>query len=268
MTVVRRGPCTPWIDAADVSVCCPDVIDAAALALAATYGSDAAFALSGHRFPGLCEDVMRPCRGSNSGCGGLGWDGGSLFYPWLGGFPSLPYRQNGQWFNYGSCCGDCALPKVKLGGPVVSVDQVLLDGVIMAPTQYALSGDWLVRIDGLKWPCTQDFTKDTTEVGTWEVEWTRGVEPTDYDKKMAAMLACEFARAICNQSTCLPANISSLARDGVSISFEDVETLFTQGHTGIPLVDQWLYIVNPYGRVRRATVARADFPYTRNKRLQ
>jgi hypothetical protein len=57
------GPCQPWIEAADVADCCGITAGSdnqEALAAAADAASAILFDLSGSRYTGTCERVVRP----------------------------------------------------------------------------------------------------------------------------------------------------------------------------------------------------------------
>ena len=76
-------------------------------------------------------------------------------------------------------------------------------------------------------------------------------------------VACEYIKA-CNGSECrLPGRVSSLARQGVTISMVDVNELLRNGLTGIPEVDQVIRSINPSGLKGRTRFYSPDLPNPR-----
>lgn len=224
--------------------------------------------LSGRIF-GLCDVELRPCR---SDCGripestfwgrgpyaGLGWIG--RVGPWT------PVLIAGEWFNLycGSCAGECSceLDQVRtltLPGPVASIDEVLIDGVVLDPSAYRLDyGHRLLRIDGEAWPVCQDLNAPTSAPGTFAVRYKRGIPVPIGGQAAAGFLAIELAKGACGDDDCaLPEYVQSLTRQGLQVSLEDVGGTSTSKPTGIVFVDNWLASVNrprPYSSVRSVDV--------------
>jgi hypothetical protein len=241
------GPCTPWIDGADVFSCGPcasiaeedqdsDMADAFASA-----ASEALYVASGGRFPGVCTQTVRPCH-SRAGC---------------------------------SCSGSCGcsgVDELRLPGfPVVSVDEVILDGVTLEPDTYAVL-DWknLVRLvpesgSGARrtWPCCQDLALPTTEVGTWEVTFSFGLEVPSLGVMAARALACSWYQDCtggdggdCN----VPApQVTTRSTQGTTLTFVKPPAIGRQPDgsfkTGLNVVDTFLGIYPPK---RRRTVSSVD----------
>ena len=263
MAAPTVGPCEPWTTPAEIVACNCSGLDpadpatAALLEAAVAHASQTLFGLSGRQYPGECVEDFYPCLGDNGGCGGAGWGSGRWSNYWWSTYPTIPTRIGGQWHNIGACGGKCKAECVKLPGPIRDIQAVIIDGVTLDPSAYRVRGyRRLCRIDGGKWPCTQDFTVG----GTWHVQYTRGKPIEPNMRFYASMLGCEFAKAACNSGSCLPDNVVSVVRDGVSIDFERAEELFNQQAIGMELIDQWLKTVNPGRIARRATVGRADDP--------
>lgn len=173
------------------------------------------YALTGERF-GLCETTVMPC--VERRCQRL-------------------------------VCDCCRLEEVWLPGPVDSIIEVLIDGVVLDPTLYRVDDHrWLVRLDGEKWPvCPTPF----------EVTYLVGLPVPAGGEAMVAELACEIAKAACDDKTCrLPRRITALSRQGVSITFEH----FT-GLTGLFEVDSWVDAVKRLGMTPR--VSSVDLPKVR-----
>jgi len=184
---------------------------------------------TGQQF-GTCQVAYRPCR---QNCGSTT---GGRFTPALIG---------GQWYNLacGSCgdtCGCGFTSTLRLPPPVVSVDEVRIDGTVLDAAAYELQGRYLVRTDGGRWPTCQDLGAPTTEAGTWEITFTAGTPVPVGGQLAAGRLTQELAKAACGDSTCqLPRRLQSLTRQGVAIVMDTFDDL-AKGGTGIWLIDSWV----------------------------
>lgn len=278
---------------ADTSCCSEwDTYPAEQRAAALVSASDILFRLTGRVFTGVplseaftademteleaagytadCSTILRPCRQhAPSGCdvcgpvSPAGWPYGT------GAF--IPYMDGGQWFN--AACGTCGdtcqcgadVDEIELPGPVAQVNAVYIDGAVF--TDWALYNEnSLVRTDpGGTWPKCQNLALDLTEAGTWGVDYVRGLPVPADGRRAVGTLACELARLCTGDKRCrIPANVTSVVRDGVSYTFDPGE-FYTAGLTGIPSIDLFISSVNP-GHNRRpsgvytpATLARRDW---------
>lgn len=198
---------------------------------------------TGSRF-GPCPVTIRPCRSDCRTQGQIIDNGGS-------GLPVL-------WWMGASCgCGDtgdgcsCArVCQINLTGPVVSVDEVWIDGVLLPPSSYRVdNARYLVRTDGECWPECNDLAAPHTEAGTWAVTYRSGLPVPPGGEAVAGVLACEIAKAVCKDSSCaLPTRVRSLSREGVTIAMLDDFTGLESGMTGIWLVDSWISVNRPHSR--------------------
>jgi hypothetical protein len=277
MAEPQLGPCGPWIDEDAVTACCDglvETVDPTLMAQAIAMSTNILFRLSGRQFPGICERTVRPCFGDNCGCGvdrfdrlRYGWDGMND-WPWQ--FPTWPVLIGGEMFNVGCCGGRCHLECVTLPSPVSSVTEVVIDGVVLDPSAYrVVQYRQLCRVDGGSWPCSQDYTKDSSPgspdaVGSWQITYSYGRGPGIDGQMAAAIFACEIAKARCGADNCvLPQRLKEIVRDGVTMEFADALDFLTvtkPPRVGIYEVDMWLRSVNPEGLQRRATVRRVDQP--------
>lgn len=121
------------------------------------------------------------------------------------------------------CC--CSRPELPLEGPVVSVSEVIIYGEVLDPSAYQVEDyRYLVRLDG-EWPMEVTVT------------YVQGFPPPAGAGSVVMELACEIARALCNDSECrLPQRIASKTRQGITVNFPE----FTEGRTGLPMVDMWI----------------------------
>lgn len=159
--------------------------------------------------------------------------------------------------------------------PVVSVDQVVLEGVIF-PQVNGLSGllqwrlddaRWLVRTDGEVWPYWQDWTHDSSPGGsgdqtsTWQVSLTWGENPPPDGVYAAEVLAGELALAATGADACrLPNRVQSVARQGVSMLLVDPQILLMSEKWGLPEIDMFVQAVNPAHLTQPASITSPDLP--------
>jgi len=256
------GPCEDW----PVQWTCDlDTLNPAVTGVAVSMATEVLWSLTGQRF-GLCEVTLRPCRRD---C----YDG--RFFddfgpPWEGGrsYPQ-PALIGGQWFNLacGTCHGGCScstVSEVLLPAPVHSIIEVLIDGTPLATGAYRVDNNrLLVRTDGDDWPRCNDLSKADTEAGTWSVTAMYGEQLPDGAALAMGQLACEIAKAAAGGDCKLPAGLTQLARQGVTISYPDVGELFRQGRTGLYLVDMFVATWNPNRLRQRSRVYSVDRPSVR-----
>lgn len=217
-------------------------------------------ALTGHQFA-QCPVTVRPCGPSCGLYSGYqtfpaGAPSGNVPGPWM-----TPYISGGIWRNC-ACAGgcDCAPAcRIDLGIPVAAVTEVKVDGVVLDPSAYALTGRWLTRTDGGPcWPSCQDPSRPDTENGTFSVTLQPGRALPLAGQIAAGVLASEFAKACAGAACGLPAQIANLTRQGVEVEFVDPQTVYTDGRTGLREVDLFLSAVNPHGLRRHARVLSPD----------
>lgn len=250
-------PCG-WDVATD---CCPtwDDYDPAIQEAASEYGALTVWAATGRRF-GLCERTVRPCGGSHdSSVYGYWWTDGT----WM------PYIFNGVWRNCTGCAGSslgcCTCEprcQVYLPPPVHSIPAtgISIDGVILDVDAWRVdNGQWLVRTDGECWPLCQDFNVDTGE-GVFEVTYLKGQAVPNVLLHAAGELACEWAKNCVGAPCRLPQRVTSIARQGVSVSLVNIDELLRNGLTGITTVDQMIRSFNPYSMTSSMRIASPDWP--------
>lgn len=213
------------------------------------------WASTGRRF-GLCEVTVRPYGILSAlGCAAtIGWvaEGidGWLPYSYTNG----AYRSLSPW-QPPRC-------EVWLPGRVDSVVEVIQDGVIVDPDAYRVDDwTWLVRTDGGCWPATVDMSSDEN---IFSVRYMQGTPVPQALADAAATLACEWAKGIVGDKTCrLPARVTSITRQGVSMSALDTDSLAKRGFTGIQEVDMVIFALNPKGLEAASRVYTPDLPYPR-----
>lgn len=253
------GPCD-W----DLNTSCVpgwDDFDPAVQANATSLATFVLDAFTGHQFA-QCPVTVRPCA---SGCGfpaymtfpvtGFSYSGPG---PWM-----IPYILDGVWRNCG-CAGGCRCApacRVDLGRPVAEVTEVKVHGLTLDPSAYTLVGQWLARTDGGEcWPSCQDPAVPDTEEDTFSVTYRPGRLLPLAGQIAAGMLAGEFARACGGGACSLPAQLSSLTRQGTEIQLLDPVEVLAAGRTGIRETDLFIESVNPYGMRQRSRVYSPDLP--------
>jgi hypothetical protein len=249
----------------DISTdCCPDwaTFSPALQQSAAEYGALAVWAATGRRY-GLCTRTVRPCGRQCRGCAGNG-------YFWSEG-TWRPYIFNGEWRNCGTCgaswgCCTCEPTcEVWLPPPVgaISATGISVDGVIIPVDAWRVDdGQWLVRTDGDCWPDCQDYDVDTG-TGVFTVTYGRGIPVPSVLLSAAGELACEWAKSCIGAPCRLPQRVTSIARQGVTVSLADIGALIVAGLTGVATVDQVIRSLNPYGLSSRMSISSPDLPVTR-----
>jgi hypothetical protein len=226
---------------------------------ALAFATHVIWAATGRRF-GLCTRTVRPCGPRNPVL--YRTYGVDTYWTLVGvaGGGVVPLWQDGC-----GCSGGCACEpsSVTLPGPVDSVTSVLLDGVVLAGSEYRLDGDMLVRLNHEAWPVQQDLGLPTTEPDTWSVTYVQGVPVPAVVNNAAGVYACEVAKARTGGTCQLPSRITSISRQGVDVQLLSTEDYLDKGLTGFEQVDQIIRAVNPDGLRARPRVLSLDLPTMR-----
>jgi hypothetical protein len=243
---ISSGPCT-WPDL--TQICCSEdwaTFSPAVTGAAVNYATAFVWMATGRQF-GLCELTVRPCGRFCQDCPS-GW-----FYDGYGGFQ--PYVFNGQWKNCwcgqdSGCCTCDPACQVYLPGPVNSIVRVTVDGETLPATgsYFVLDQMWLIRTDTTAcWPSCSDQNLYPGDPNAFEVTYLRGREVPIALAQATSGLACEFARACLGLPCRLPSRITSLSRQGVTVSFADISDVLKNGLSGLWELDQLIMAYNPYG---------------------
>lgn len=250
---------------------------------AAEYGAFSIWAATGRRF-GACTRTVRPCRRDCEDC--YGWGAG---YYWADG-TWFPYILDGVWRNCycgtGPGCGSCRPQcQVFLTPPVSGIVEVRFsDGTIVDPSTYRVDDwQWLVRQgpavtgavqDGGCWPNHNDYNYPVTgplapaDKTAWEVEYLWGIPVPTVLQRAAGELACEWAKNCLGQACRLPQRVTSIARQGVSVTLADVDQLLQNGLTGLVSVDSIIQRFNPARLPSRMQIASPDISPIRQTTFQ
>lgn len=263
------GPCGWDVDPEGLGVCAgwtenPEALRDTALQLAAGF----LWAATGRQY-GVCEVTVRPMQG-RLGCGPVD---GYADFPVIPGQSSGgdggPYLYGGRWYNAGcgmSCCGALGCG-IVLRGPVASVTEVKIGAEVVPASAYrvdvAQGAYVLLRTDGECWPFCQDVTAAPGEDGAFTVTYGQGRELPAVLQIAAAMLACEYVKALTGGACRLPARMTSLSRQGVEVEIESPTA--GDGLTGIPEVDSIVLMLNPSKRKSPPIVLSPDLPESRDR---
>lgn len=231
--------CSAWVGIEDVRLCSPQEFGDGIYQRALLASADMLYQITRYRWPGICTDTVRPCRG----CGAAQ----------LLQYPNGGYRQVSSWDWGWPCgctdqivCGGTTHSTITLPGtPIVDVTEILIDG---APfTAFKIANDRsLIRTDGQPWPIVQDLTKDpATDAGTMSIEYRYGSVPGPAGAIANERLACELAKSWDTDCACdLSPRVTQLVHEGETIALEDLTQALDNGKFGIREVDWWVESVN------------------------
>lgn len=278
MSAPTGAPCVAWVSVDEVAACCSADVgsDTALFEAAAIAASEALFELSGRQWTGAC--VIEDARPFASGCGCWDW----ITSPMSSGAPQIPWGSFG-WGSYAGIwgwgwdgcsgvmgCGSLSRA-ILTGYPVVSIEEVKIDGVVIDPSEYRLD-EWrfLTRMadpttrEPRFWPACQRLDLDGDQPGTWTVSYTSGTAPPSLGVQAAAQLACQVYLACTGSADCvLPSGVTKIDRQGITIErapFLAWGKINGQWASGLSLVDLFLSSFNPQGLRRRTAVWNPDGP--------
>lgn len=212
--------------------------------------TDVLFMHSGQQFNGGLQDTVRPCR--QNSCLSLEFN----YYP-----STSSYGDNGPIPFQGSQSCGCDHPsEIEFdNNPIISVDSVIIDGVVRDPSTYRLDDHrWLVDLSAKGWPSCQYLALPVTAVGTWAVTYTWGRLPPEAGVIAVNQLAYEFTKAAAGERCNLPARATRLTRQGVSVQFQDIRK--EDERTGLYFVDLFLRTYNPQGLRSETFIWSPDIP--------
>jgi len=164
----------------------------------------------------------------------------------------FPYKDaQGQWRNGLVGAHDCCRIEI-FRQPVNAITQIKLSGVVLDPTGYVLTSNSVRRLDAC-WPCI-----DSCEAPIIQLDYTWGVTPEPLALAAAGELACEFINILVGSECKLPSGASQIVRQGVTVTRPNIESILSNGLTGLPIVDAFIRTYNPAGLRQRSRVIRID----------
>ena len=234
-----------------------DLMDSTVQNRALALASATMYRLTGYRVGG-CPITVRPCK---ERCAGS-WPSYYTTYASLGSSAGFwPMNWAGVWVNSCGCTTDCScdwLCEVRLPEPVGEIYAVTVGTQTLTPTDYRVDGDRLVWTGSgdCPWPACQDLAAPVGAEGTFAVEYLNSYPVDALGAYAAGVLSMEFAKACSGNKCRLPATVTSVTRQGVSM--EIAAGSFPGGVTGLREVDAYLALYNPAGLRQRATVWSPD----------
>ncbi len=278
-------PCADYCTAEQVRFCedgqYSDLSDET-LAITIPAASAMLWRASAYRWSGECETdpLLRPCPGQMGSYNAPDWFYAGAASGWAG--YDVPWGGEGWWSGdwFGSGCegtsplgrrcgcdgGPSEFQIARL--PVVSVEEVWLDGVLLVDqVDYRVDDyQWIVRLpdeDGNRrwWPACQDMSADylDTDAHTLAVKATYGQAPPPDGVLAAMVLAGELGLWICGGSCATDVDTERINREGVQFAVLGVADEF--GFDKWPrIAKMWVKNVNPKGIARTASVWSPDAP--------
>lgn len=139
-----------------------------------------------------------------------------------------------------------------------AVTEVTVDGLVLDPSSYRLENDrYLIRVDGEAWPASAGDHFTVTYVDTYPVDVM--------GSHAAGLLAAEWLKLVTADKTCrLPKSVTNINRQGVT--YQITPGMFPGGVTGIPEIDAYVMLFNPFGLKVRPQVYSLDLPAHRQVR--
>lgn len=199
-----RIACSRFATAQDVVdvVCVGDLTlpaDQTAIESALDAASDILVRLSGFRFTGLCTATVRPGRDACT-CDASSRD----------------------------ACGCGRLDGVPLHANVVSITSVMVDGVVLGSSEYAILSDpvlpRLVRVAvgdrPSDWPSCQKLWRPSTEEGSFQIVYSFGQAPGIVEINAVVELAISILSANPSRNLSVVPGATGLSGGGVSLSFD------------------------------------------------
>jgi hypothetical protein len=221
------GSCACSFDAADDEELIEDMIDAA---------SDLMSIMTAGVMSGVCRRSVRPVAAR------------ACSVPSSYGSHPAPYFLPDHTTRYGG------VNTVPLRGPNVNVIEVVIDGVVLNPSEYGLfDGRNLYRRNG-DWPTENNLTKHSTEVGTWEITYEFGWAPDRLARLACLELACELVKDDKGRPNALPRGVTSVNVQGATANLRDRAEALREGVEQIPSLARFLSVWAPDGMNTRSGV--------------
>lgn len=142
--------------------------------------------------------------------------------------------------------------------PVQSIINVTDATGVLDESLFDLVNDaYLIKSDRSGW----DFSSGI------EVKYKYGTPPPPMGRNAAIRLGNELLSLYTNSSSCqLPERVTSVSRQGMSMTILDPQDFINEGRTGIYEIDMFLAVANPSGAKKRAKVFSPDKPRGERRR--
>lgn len=224
--------------------------------------SEILYRVSGRQYTSMCERVVLP--GCDRTC--------KLSPAYNDSHLHRDTDYSSGAFSGSSCCSNttcdtCYPDSIELPGPINSVIEIVIDGVILPSSAYRIIGHKkLVRVDGGTWPNNNNLTRSPYDVEdpanpwddcsqAWLVRYYQGKCPPLMGQLAAAALAKTIADDICVEK-CLPNNTARITAEGLDVRLiSRFQSIYKNHKFGIKEVDTFLAASNP-SDLRRSGYAR------------
>lgn len=202
------------------------------------------FRLTYSRYTGICEITIKPCKRDKC-CGNFNhfsWDAPPSYVTSKGG---TIYNSSRPFDCFKDCdCGanDC----LKLPyGPVDSITEIRIGGVVLDPANYFLKDrKYVCRSDGETWDTCQDLALPDDEAFT--IKYKYGINPPADLIERTMEYACEAAKQCLDEPCALPRAITE--REGQLIL--DPLIYAQKGLTGYAPLDAIIVGMNKHRALR------------------
>lgn len=216
--------CSPFITAEEfldsACACALDPeIDEALIEELIDQATDMLYILSGGRIFGRCSKTVYPM--GDEDC----W---------------TPVLRERPWWTQG----------IRLRGPNPTVTEIIIDGEILAESEYAVviyNGEYILRRINESWPSSND-PFGTTSAHTWTIEFEFGLAADKLTKMATTELACELITFSLTGVSKLPNGVTAVNIQGVSATLRDRAEALKENSDFIPAVARFLGVYAPNGR--------------------
>lgn len=226
-----------WPDSANINN-----VDPAVKTLCELYAGACMTALTLHRVGGTPVTIIPGSLPRIGGWYGY-WDLGSAFIPGLV-YPSAhDLKRFSDYFR---------TEALQLPGPIAAITEIRVGGAVLPETSYQVeNGIYLIRTDGEDWPADHSGGFTVTYLNSYPVD-AMGAHA-------GGIMAAEWLKLISGDKKCkLPSSTTTVSRQGLTI--ELVRGMFPDGVTGMPEIDAYLMLFNPFGLKVAPRVYSPDLP--------
>lgn len=169
-------------------------------------------------------------------------------------FAVEPFMRDGVIYNRACPCAGAingTHTRLRLKGrPVRHVSRVVQDGVEVNPSKYQLVNAAVL----------QAAPGASIDLCGAEVTYTYGTEPPTAGRRAARHLATELTKSFSGEDCDLPERVTSVSRQGMSVTVIDPQDFLDDLRTGLYSVDLFLKVANPDNARKPARVFSPDLP--------
>ena len=161
-----------------------------------------------------------------------------------------PDLRNGSVYNVCMSCGTPSAIRLR-NTPALKIEYVSYRDEILDPSTYSLVNRAILSpADYHHWDLCQGV----------KVRYRFGQPPPVSGRRAAKYLADQFVKSWSGSACKLPQRMTSITREGVSMTVLDTQDFLDQGKTGVYEIDLFLRAANPTKALNRARVFSPDKP--------